>query len=439
MDAMLKHKILDRIKPTLEEHESLEKTVKKFCRKLKKSAKNLEISCDFFVGGSFGKGTYLKGTFDVDVFCRFDLKYSTDKLSNFLEAILNNAKLKSKKQKGSRDYFSVLYGRRGKKIYFEVIPNRKIKELSDASNSTDVSPLHVEFLKEQIQRNPNLSDEIRLAKQFFKANNFYGAESYINGFSGHVIDILVSYYGNFENLINAAKRWKEHVCIDIKGFYEDDNEIMSNIEKDKLSNLIVVDPIIKSRNASRALSNEKYSEFVLLVNNLDEIVEDHFVVSKPNANIIIEDVKNFARENNLRFLIYKFRIKMTDESEDIVGAKMLKMHGKTKKYFSSYDFKVFKDDFFIDISNNVCLFILLFEKVSLPTIKKIEGPKVYMKEAVQNFLEKKDRYFIEDGRVCVYEKRVVMKFKDVAKITALDFERLLGRDISFVKRVRIIR
>jgi tRNA nucleotidyltransferase (CCA-adding enzyme) len=284
-----------------------------------------------------------------------------------------------------------------------------------------------------------LSDEIRLAKQFFKANGFYGAESYINGFSGHVIDILVAYYGSFQNLLDAARLWKEKVCIDIKGFYDDESEILASFDKDKISDLVVVDPIIKTRNASRALSNEKYSEFILLVNNIDDLNEDYFVVSKPLANIIVEDVKNFARENNLRFLIYKFRIKTKDESEDIVGAKMLKLFGKVKKYFFSYDFKVFKDDFFIDLDNNVCLFIYLFEKVSLPTIKKIEGPKVYMKDAVNNFLEGKDRYFIDDGKVCVYEKRVVMKFKDIAKISVDDFQRLLNRDISFVKRVRIIK
>ena len=70
---MIKSKILSEIKPSAYEHEEFEKVVMKFKRKLKRASNKLGLKSDFFVGGSFGKGTYLKGTFDVDIFCRFDL------------------------------------------------------------------------------------------------------------------------------------------------------------------------------------------------------------------------------------------------------------------------------------------------------------------------------------------------------------------------------
>ncbi len=439
MVGLIERRVIERIAPSKQEHEDYERIVLKFKRKLKRASNKLDLKCDFFIGGSFGKNTYLKDNFDVDIFCRFDLSYDDDKLSKYLEAILSKANLKYKIQKGSRDYFTVSFGPRGKKILFEVIPNRKIKNLDDMLNSTDVSPLHVEFIKSKVIENPVLPNQIRLAKQFFKAKGLYGAESYINGFSGHSIDLLIAYFGTLENLIKSAKTWEERTFIDICSFYNDSDEAFKSIGDDKVSNLVLIDPIIKNRNASRALNNEKYCEFLLIANNFERFEEKDFIVLKPNAEEIISDVKQFSKENNLNFLIYRFKIAVKNESEDIVGSKMLKLFHKTMDFYESYDFEIFREDFFIDISKGVCLFIFLFEKKSLPLIKKIVGPKAYMKEAVIAFLKGRDRYFIEESRVCVYEKRVVEKISNISNISVEDFQRMLNKDISFVKSVRIIK
>ena len=44
---------------------------------------------------------------------------------------------------------------------------------------------------------------IRIAKAFCHANNSYGAESYINGFSGYALELLVYYYGSFLKFIKG--------------------------------------------------------------------------------------------------------------------------------------------------------------------------------------------------------------------------------------------
>ncbi len=439
MDKNLRSNILERIKPSKDEQELIDKTVKKFVRKLRKASRTKCYKCEFFIGGSYGKDTYLRGNFDVDIFCRFDIKLYGSNLSEMVELMLIEAKLAYKKQKGSRDYFSVAFGPKKMKMLFEVIPTLKIKNVDEMVNSTDVSPFHVNFLKEQIKKDPKITDEIRLAKQYFKSQGLYGAESYINGFSGHVIDILIAKYKTLEKLLIDAKTWEERKCIDINNFYESENDILTTLDEDKLSNLIVIDPIIKDRNASRALNNEKYCEFILLANEFVGFEEKDFEIIKPDSKDIIEYVKTFSKDNNLRYLIYKFNFKISGESEDIVGSKLLKLHGKVKKYFQSYDFKIFNEDFFINIDKGECLFIYIFEKVSLPNIKKIIGPKVYMKDAVRNFLKGKERYFIEDSRVCVYEKRIVEHFYDASEISLDKFQQLLGRDISFIKNVRIFK
>lgn len=436
MDKALRDNILSKIKPNLVEQEALEGIVKRFITRLRRSSKRLNYNCSFFVGGSFGKGTYLKGTSDIDIFCRFDLSYLDSNLSDYLKKILDEAKIKYKKQKGSRDYYSCRYVSKGVSVIFELIPNRNVSNVSEILNSTDVSPFHVTFLKSKIQENPQLQDEIRLTKQYFKANGLYGAESYINGFSGHSIDILIIYYGSLKELIKAGRSWVEEVFIDVNNFYANKNEGIKNIGSDKVSNLILIDPIIKERNAAKALGNDKFCEFVLLCNRFSEFKLENFEVFKPDVKLVQVEAKEFAKKNNLKPLIYKFKFEIKDESEDIVGSKLLKLNKKLKNYFEASEFDIFLNDFFIDIKKGYCLMIFLFEKINMPKVKKVVGPKVFMVDAAKSFLKNRSYYFIEDSKICVYETRVVQKLPLASNLDLEYFTKLLGKDISFVKYIR---
>ncbi len=441
LDNKVRDEVLNLIKPSNSEVDLINGIIRRFITRLRRSAKRLKYSCEFFVGGSFGKGTFLKNSSDIDLFVRFDKKYNNELLSSYLEDILKEANLNFKKQKGSRNYYSVKIVSKGIKVFFELVPIRKIDSYEEGLNSTDLSPFHVNFLKEKSKDNPNLMDEIRITKQFLKSKGLYGAESYINGFSGHSIDILISYYGSFENFIRAGSKWKEREFIDINNFYSDYDEAINSLGEDKLSNLILIDPIIRTRNASRALSNEKYCEFILLCNKLEKSsslkIED-FKSNKLDYNLVIEEARKYAKENNLKFLSYKIKFSINNESEDIVGSKLLKLEKKFKKFFTSLDFKVFIDDFYIDINSGISLFIFLFEKSNLPKIKKVMGPKVFMRKAVENFLENRDYYFIEDSRVCVYEPRISYKLNEVSKIDIEHSRKMLNKDISFIKSIRRI-
>jgi len=439
MDESIKNKVLSLIKPTESEHQDFEKVVLKLVRKIKKSAKKLDLKCDPVIGGSFGKGTYLKGSSDVDIFCRFDPSYEDSKLSSFLEIILVDAKVKYKKQKGSRDYFSGVFGSREFKITFEVVPNKKVDDVIATKNSTDLSPFHVDFLKSKIKDNVNLTDEIRLAKQFFKAKKLYGAESYINGFSGHVIDILIVKYGSLENLLEAARTWREKTYIDINEFYEDYEEAQPALGEDKESCLVLIDPIIKDRNAARALSDENYHTFLFVANNVKNLSFEDFVVETIEFADKIKESINFSKENNLKHIIYKLSFDAKNESEDIVGSKLKKLHKKLNVYFESFDFVIFSNEFYIDIKKGVCLLIFMFEKVTLPKVKILKGPKTFMNDAIDIFLKNRGEFFILDDRVCVYEKRRVLKVDEVYKLDFNDFEKMLARKINFVRRVKIYK
>src|SRR3989344_5865150 len=94
---------------------------------------------------------------------------------------------------GSRDYFVV---KENNNFEFEIIPTLKIKKPSEAKNIIDLSYFHVNYVRNKL-KNKKLADEIKLAKAFIHYSDCYGAESYINGFSGYAVELLVIYYGSF--------------------------------------------------------------------------------------------------------------------------------------------------------------------------------------------------------------------------------------------------
>ena len=163
-------KILDEIRPSERERKEVKKIIESVISNIKLNDAKLEI------GGSYAKNTFLSGNHDIDIFAKFPYsKYKTKDISKELNRML---KMKNKKVHGSRDYFQF-----EKKGYnFELIPVLDIKNSSQARNITDVSPLHKKWVNKHL-KNP---DEVRLIKKFCRAQNVYGAESYIKGFSCYV-------------------------------------------------------------------------------------------------------------------------------------------------------------------------------------------------------------------------------------------------------------
>src|SRR3989344_5641158 len=156
------NQILKKIKPTKTEEELLKKKINSFLRVMK-GVKSV-------IGGSVAKGTWLKNNYDVDVFVKFR---NNNNLSNRLEKILKARFDNIERIHGSRDYFQVHF----MGLNFEVIPILDIKKNSNG-----------------------LEDDVRLAKYFCKIQEVYGAETYIKGFSGYVLEILIIKYGGFINL-----------------------------------------------------------------------------------------------------------------------------------------------------------------------------------------------------------------------------------------------
>ncbi|MBT3814943.1 hypothetical protein HOG07_05900, partial [Candidatus Woesearchaeota archaeon] len=247
--------VLDKIKPSKEEQVQFKKVVTQFIKQLNSKLNNAKA----ILGGSGAKDTWLSGSHDIDIFVQFDYqkyKGQSMELTLHLEKALNKAfpKVKISKLHGSRDYFQLTYH----KYEFEIVPIIKISKSEKALNITDVSTLHSVWVNKNAK---NIKDDIRLVKQFCKANKIYGAESHISGFSGYILEILVAHYGSFEKLLKSSLKWKNKQVIDPEKYYQG-KDVFFNLNKSKLqSPLIIIDPVDKNRNAAAALSEERFAQF----------------------------------------------------------------------------------------------------------------------------------------------------------------------------------
>ena len=368
--------VLEEIVPSKEESKVLKSAANHFVKKLNSELKNANA----VVGGSVAKDTFLKGDFDIDIFVQFEKeKYKNKDISQILHSKLKSIfKSASKisglhKVHGSRDYFQI----RQDPFTFEVIPILKIIKAKEAENITDISPLHTVFVKEH----SHLTDEIRLTKAFCKANKLYGAESYIRGFSGYTLEVLTIAHNSFENLMKAASRWKPGMRIDVK------NHGVKDLNKSKLSPLIVIDPVQPDRNTAAALSEKKFDDFVNLAKEF---------LRNPSPDFFKQIKFDVERIKSASIL----RIIPSDGKEDIVGAKLIKCMEYIHKKLKEEGYEVTENDWHWD--DKEAYFWYFVKDKNLSHEKKHYGPPAKEGKHLDEFMKKYSGYSIKEEGFRVY-------------------------------------
>lgn len=385
MESALKKEILKKIKPSREEQIKLKAVTGAFLNKLNSKLKSAKA----ILGGSGAKDTWLSGNYDADVFVLFDyskFKSQSFQLSDFLQPVLKKTFPTAKIQilHGSRDYFQISF----KGISFEVIPILNISKAEQALNITDISPLHSKWVNKHGRK---VKDEIRMAKQFCKANNLYGAESYINGFSGYVLEILVIYCGSFENLLKASQKWALKEIIDPSRFYAKKTALF-HINQSKLqSPIIIVDPVDKARNAAAALSLEKFLSFKKKANEYLHHPETRYFRKEA---ITVEKLVEEAKKSNLAFLA----VTPPTGKEDVVGSKLFKVFELVQKKLQPFGIKKSGWDWPGKAAKPAIMYFILTKR-ELPKEEIKPGPPLAMKQFVQDFKKKNKDTFEENGRI----------------------------------------
>jgi tRNA nucleotidyltransferase (CCA-adding enzyme) len=376
--------VLHDIKPSSKEEVDVSKKIKSVINKIQGLSKEYIV----VLGGSGEKGTWLRNTHDVDIFVKFPYSYAgkSDQLSNILESKLKKI-FKIRRLHGSRDYFQTNIDG----YIYEIVPILDIKKSKDAINITDVSPLHAEWVKKHKQ----CADEIRLTKQFFKAAKVYGAESYINGFSGYICEILTIHYKGFGNLVKSITKWKPKVILDTEGHHRK-GSIMLDMDKAKTQGpLVIIDPVQADRNAAAAMNEEKFNKIIKYSKEFIKKPSKEFFIIK---GIDLADLEKKAKDNEL----YTFEATPLSGKEDVVGCKLLKVYEYIRQSIKKSEFEILYSDWEWE---KKALFFYIIRKSNLSLMKTIKGPPVTLKKYVAEFQEKHKSTFIENNIIYAKEKR----------------------------------
>jgi len=339
------------------------------------------------VGGSLAKGTMVKreGKQDIDIFVQFD--YSEDILG--LEGILKKIKLPGvlKRVHGSRDYFQIICD----DVILEVIPVVRNSDPERAENVTDVSLSHVKYITGEIKKNPGIANDIKLAKAFCEANRCYGAESYVHGFSGYSLEVLVIHFGGFEKFLKNIG--KKRVVDPLKHF-RTEREVLSELNSNKLKGpLVLVDPTYKYRNVLAGLGHETFEKFLKIK---DVFLKSPSLAYFERKLIDIEGMKKMKG----RFV----RVELTTDRQkgDIAGTKMKKFLDFFVRELERKQQKVLAKEFDYDGGQDGQGYLVVVEKPEI----ELQGPCTGLEDASREFLKAKGDRAFKKGKFWYYRERV---------------------------------
>ncbi len=386
--------VLSEIQPSFNEKQKLNLLASEVKARINKSIKNNKVKAEVIIGGSFSRGTYLRGTHDIDLFIRFKQE---DELTLLKKIVLDEFP-EAELIKASRDYYQVIY----KEVLIQFIPTILIDSPLKAKNSMDASCFHVEYLNTRL--NDAMRNEVLLLKQFCKATGVYGAESYINGFSGYVIELLIIHFGSFIKFLEFINKSKGRMFIDMEGYYDSINKALTITKTNKsLNPVIIIDPVIATRNAAAGLNTESFNKFIL---------NARLFLIKPSTSFFkikertLTDIQSLASLRGHHLITHQFNV---EEKKDVQLAKLKKAVNKIKNLIEKKEFKVYD----YGVTNNGLVYFEL-EQLIIPLIKKVIGPPVTInQDNFEAFINKKaiNGPYVVNGRICFDVEREENKIK----------------------------
>src|SRR5208282_2913511 len=154
------------------------------------------------VAGSAARGTFLQDRLDVDLFLLFPPDLSRDRLREeglaLGRAVLSNPETRYAEHpylRGTFEGFTV-----------DAVPGITKSDPSHPLSPVDRTPFHQEYLA--ARETPELVEQVRLAKQFFRSLGVYGSEARTEGLSGYLVELLVLRFGSLRKILVAARDWR---------------------------------------------------------------------------------------------------------------------------------------------------------------------------------------------------------------------------------------
>ena len=338
------------------------------------------------LGGSYAKGTWLKGKLDLDIFVK--MKKDTDE-KRFEE-------LGMKIGFGSMKKFHP-YVRYSEHPYVEaevqgtrvnVVPCYDV-EKGQWKSAADRSSFHTRFILEKLDA--ERKDEVRLLKKFLSGIGIYGAEIATEGFGGYVSEVLIYHYGSFLKVLEAAANFTQ-------------GQVIGNPTKKFETAFVLIDPIDSNRNLGTAISAQNFGTFILAAR----------AFLKKQSLVFFNGKKSLPDKNNLRnVLVVKFGYKK--RSPDIIWGQVKRGASALAVQLELGGFKVLRKGATTDEKSEAAMLFLLHST----TIEKFmvkNGPDVFRKPESESFIlrnSKNKLTWVDDqGKILSLQQR---EFYDAKK------------------------
>ncbi|MFX0083306.1 MAG: hypothetical protein ACFE94_16290 [Candidatus Hodarchaeota archaeon] len=427
--------VLKDITPTPEEISLINDITAKLIFLLNKKAKELNITyTKIEPQGSTGiKQTQLKNDFDIDLFIGLDYK---DFEPNYKGLSKNKLKKASKKDflnlcnnwvipslslnefhnprllYAEHPYVTVDFHlddialKIDIVLYFDL--SKEVIKQEGPITAVDRSPWHGRFVKEELSEDQK--NDVRLLKQFFKANHSYGDKSSVGkvGFIGYSSELLIYYFDNIKNLFNNF----DNLYSKPLDFYKRNLKDIQKILHFQNDYLIIVDPIDKNRNVASAISERAYkycnyriSEFLKQPNKeffeIKPIVETDLRNSTKLflSNIYIVELKNCEKE--IHYTINRDKLYSIGESIVDNGEKEYTHADR----FGTIIFEVYFEDEADEY--NIAIYC---ENPDISQTYIRKGPPIEESFHVNNFKKKNPDCFERDGYLWVETRREFNNF-----------------------------
>lgn len=369
--------ILEDIKPTSEETDKITKVSSEVIRFLQDECDKRNLNAKVALVGSVAKNTALKGKSDIDIFISFpldtDMKFLKKTGLDLAHLCCDEFDCDPQHHFASHPYVTTDIG--GFEV--DIVPCYAIEDGSQLKSAVDRTILHTRYVKANLDKSQE--DEVLLLKRFMAMTGTYGSEFKVGGFAGYLCELLIIYYGTFENTLKEAINWQYGHSIDLENYGT------SGLFNDPL---IVIDPTDMNRNVGAALRLDKMAEFIQSARNyiFSDNKKDYFYPIKRDINY--DDILDEFKKRNGDVIAIRFNI--PDMPLDTLHPQLKKTTESLERKLNDEEFNVFKADYW---SDEIMTAVIVLEMASskLNDVKVNVGPKVFINKACENFASKYGR------------------------------------------------
>ncbi len=361
--------VLARIKPRESEKKRLKALAKSIINRIDALGKEEGMDINAILVGSSARGTWLSGEHDLDIFIMFPQDASREYLEEkglYIARKTAREAQSSEERYAEHPYINAVFD--GFEV--DLVPAFGVASTAEMKSAVDRTPFHNSYVLSRIS---GLEDEVLLLKQFMKGCGVYGSELKTHGFSGYLVELLVVQYGSFMKVLESSCIWKPGTAIDIE-------KHGSAAHNDPF---VVVDPTDPARNVAASLSLDN---FCMLIDKACEFLknpdESYFIIKVPEP-LGDADFEDIMASRGTSLIAIEFIA--PDVVEDVLFPQLHKMEDSVREMLERYDFRVYNSGVWAD---EKVLLLYELESAKLPSLRKHEGPQVWLGEHAVAFKSK---------------------------------------------------